>query len=38
MHNLNWGEDVNDNRRMFFIFEETKETVLDFSERTVKVF
>ena len=36
--NLNRGEDVNDNAIMFFIIEEVKETILDFSQRTVKVF
>ena len=36
--NLNRGPDVNDNKTMFFIFGETKETTLDFSQGTVKVF
>ena len=35
--NLNQGEDVNDNITMFFITEEAKETILDFSQGTVKV-
>ena len=35
--NLNRGEDVNDNTTMFFIIEEPKETILDFSRETVKV-
>ena len=35
--NLNGGEDVNDNRTMFFIIEEAKETILNFSQGTVKV-
>ena len=34
--NLNRGEDVNDNTTMFFIIEEAKETILDFSQGTVK--
>ena len=34
---LNWGENVNDNTIMVFIFEEEKETILDFSQGTVKV-
>ena len=36
--NLNRGEDLNDNTIMFFIIEEVKETILDFSQGTVKVF
>ena len=35
--NLNRGENVNDNTIMFFIIEEVKETILDFSQGTVKV-
>ena len=35
--NLNQGEDVNDNKTMFFIIEEAKETILDFSQGSVKV-
>ena len=35
--NLNWGENVNDNTIMVFIFEEEKETILDFSQGTVKM-
>ena len=35
--NLNRGEDVNVNTIMFFIIEEEKETILDFSQGTVKV-
>ena len=35
--NLNGGEVVNDNTIMFFIIEEAKETVSDFSPVTVKV-
>ena len=35
--NLNRGKDVNDNTTMFFIIEEGKETILDFSQRTVRV-
>ena len=35
--NLNGGEDVHDNRTMFFIIEEAKETILNFSQGTVKV-
>ena len=34
---LNWGENVNDNTKMVFIFEEEKETILDFSQGTVKM-
>ena len=34
---LNWGENVNDNTIMVFIFEEEKETILDFSQGTVKM-
>ena len=33
----NWGENVNDNTIMVFIFEEEKETILDFSQGTVKM-
>ena len=33
--NLNRDEDANDNTSMFFIVEEAKETVLDFSQRTL---
>ena len=33
--NLDRGEDINDNTIMFFIIEETKETIR--SKRTVKV-
>ena len=36
--NVNRGEDVNDNATMFFIIKEAKETILDFSQETVKVF
>ena len=35
--NLNRGQNINDNTSMFFIIEEAKETVLNFSQRTVKV-
>ena len=35
--NLNWGQNVNDNTTMIFIIEEAKETILDFSQGTVKV-
>ena len=35
--NLNRGQNVNDNTTMFFIIEEVKETILDFSQGTVKV-
>ena len=36
--NLNQSEDVNNNNtRMFFIIEDAKETVSDFSQRTVNV-
>ena len=35
--NLNWGENVNDNTIMVFIFEEEKESILDFSQGTVKM-
>ena len=35
--NLNQAENVNDNTTMFFIIEEAKETILDFSHGTVKV-
>ena len=35
--NLDQGENVNDSTRMFFILEETKETVLEFPQRTLKV-
>ena len=35
--NLNQGEDVNDNAILFFIIEEVKETILNFSQGTVKV-
>ena len=35
--NLNRGQYVNENTSMFFIIEETKETILDFSQGTVKV-
>ena len=35
--NLNRGEDVNDNTRMILIIEEAKETILDFSQGTLKV-
>ena len=31
--NLDWAE----NTRIYFIFEEAKETVLDFSQGTVKI-
>ena len=33
--NLNRDEDANVNTSMFFIVEEAKETVLDFSQRTL---
>ena len=36
--NLNRGEDVNVNTILFFIIEEGKEIILDFSQGTVKVF
>ena len=35
--NLYRGEDLNDNTTMFFITEEAKETILGFSQGTVKV-
>ena len=35
--NLNRGEDVNDNTRMILIIEEAKETILDFSQGSLKV-
>ena len=35
--NLNRGQNVNDNTTMFFIIEEVKETILDFSQGTVKI-
>ena len=36
--NLDQSEDVNNNNtRMFFIIEDAKETVSDFSQRTVNV-
>ena len=31
------GEIINLNKTMFYIIEETKETILDFSQETVKV-
>ena len=34
---LNLGENVNVNTIFFFIIEEKKETILDFSQRFVKV-
>ena len=35
VRNLNRGEDVNDNKIVFFIIEEVKETILNFSQGTV---
>ena len=35
--NINRGENVNDNTTLFFIIEEAKETILDFSQGTVRV-
>ena len=35
--NLNRGEDVNDNTTIFFIIEEAKKSILDFSQGIVKV-
>ena len=35
--NLNRDEDVNDNTLIFFMIEEGKQTILDFSQGTVKV-
>ena len=35
--NLNRGEDINDNITMFFIIEEGKQTILDCSQRTMRV-
>ena len=35
--NINRGEDVIQNRKIFFIIKEVKETNLDFSQGTVKV-
>ena len=35
--NLNRDENVNDDTIMFFIIEEAKEAILDFSQGTVKV-
>ena len=35
--NLNKGQNVNENTARFFIIEESKDTILDFSHRTVKV-
>ena len=37
VRNLNRGEDVNDNTIVFFIIEEVKETILNFSQGTVEV-
>ena len=36
--NLNWGQNVNDDTRMFFIIEEAKETFLDISQGTANLF
>ena len=33
----NQGRNINDNTTMFFIIEESKETILDFSQGTFKV-
>ena len=35
--NLNRGQNVNENSTMLFIIEEVEETVLNFSEGTVKL-
>ena len=35
--NLNQGENVNDNTVIFFIIEDTKETILDSSQEAVRV-
>ena len=35
--NLNRSQNINDNTTMFFIIEEAKETISDFSQGTVKV-
>ena len=35
--NLNRSQNVNDNTILFFIIEKAKETILDFSQGTVKV-
>ena len=35
--NPNRGKNINDNTTMFFIIKEAKETILDFSQGTVKV-
>ena len=31
------SQNINDNTKMFFIIEESKETILDFSQGTVKL-
>ena len=35
--NLNRGENINDNITMFFIIQEGKQTILDCSQRTMRV-
>ena len=37
IENLNRGENINDHTIVFFIFEEAKETILNFSQGTVRV-
>ena len=37
IQHLNKGEDVDDNTIMFFIIKERNETILDFSQGTVRV-
>ena len=36
--NINQGEYLNDNKTMFLIIEKQKETILNFSQETVKLF
>ena len=36
--NINQGEYLNDNKTMFLIIEKQKETILNFSQGTVKLF
>ena len=38
IENLNRGENINDHTTVFFIFEEAKETILNFSQGTVRVY
>ena len=37
IHKINDGQDINVNTTMFFVIEEAKETISDFSQGTVKV-